>query len=85
MKIEYIQDIGGKRRFDVTPEGDLKDVVIRRLRDVSEEYQASVEYDSGILGKVTGRTRFEFVFRKKDKDKEKEKPKPVEKTKDKGN
>ncbi len=86
MKIEYIQDIGGKRRYDVTPDGDLKDVVVRRARDVSEEYQASVEYDSGILGKVTGRTRFEFVFRKKDKDaKEKEKPKPVDKTKDKGN
>ena len=77
MKIENFQDIGGKRRYDVTPEGELKDVVIRRLRDISEEYQASVEFDSGILGKVIGKQRFEFVFRKKDKD---TKAKPVEKT-----
>jgi hypothetical protein len=83
MKIENFQDIGGKRRYDVTPEGELKDVVIRRLRDVSEEYQASVEFDSGILGKVIGKQRFEFVFRKKDKE---TKAKPVEKAaKDKSN
>ena len=79
MKLELLQDIGnGRRRFTVLPDGDLKDVVIRHFREKNEEYQASVEYDSGIMGKVTGKTRLQFVFKKKDKTAEKDKAKSVD-------
>jgi hypothetical protein len=67
MKLEHFEDIGGgKRRYGVSPEGELKDVIVRHFRDKNEPYQASVEYESGIIGKVTGKQRIDFVFKKKD-------------------
>jgi hypothetical protein len=78
MKLEHFDDIGGKRRYNVTPEGDLKDIVIRHLREKNEPYQASVEYESGIIGKVTGKTRLDFVFKKKDPKATADKPKTAD-------
>ena len=68
----------GEEPVVVMPGGEFKDVVIRHFREKNEEYQASVEYDSGIMGKVTGKTRLQFVFKKKDKTTDKDKAKSVD-------
>jgi len=66
IRIEMLQDIGA-RRFTITPDGNVKDIVIRHYREKNEEYQAAVEYESGIMGVVIGKKRLDFVFKKKEK------------------
>jgi hypothetical protein len=56
----------GSKRYDILPDGEFKPLVFRRYRNTSEEYEGYVEYQSGILGRVEGKERFSFVYKKKD-------------------
>jgi hypothetical protein len=64
---------GSPRKFEKLPNGELKPLVLRRYRDKSEEYRVDLNYDSGIMGPVTGRQKFQFEYHKKEKDKDKDK------------
>ena len=61
----------GQKRFDFMPDGEFKPLIFRRYRTISEEYEGSVEYTSGIIGRVEGRERLSFVYKKKEQNKSK--------------
>ena len=64
---------GSPRKFEKLPNGDLKPMILRRYRDKSEEYRIDINYDSGIMGPVIGRQKYQFEYHKKEKDKDKDK------------
>lgn len=66
MKIERVNP-AGTERFKVLPDGDLAPVVLDPLRMANDEYEVAVEYASGIMGKVTGKQKIQFVPKKKEK------------------
>ena len=52
-------------KFETLPNGDFKPLAFKRYRNVSDEYEAAVEYTSGILGRVDGKERLAFTYKKK--------------------
>jgi hypothetical protein len=65
MRIERFNGFGQKK-FEVLPDGNLKPVEFRYHRNANDLYEFAVEYNSGIMGKVIGKERLQFVFKKKD-------------------
>ncbi|MCY3020912.1 MAG: hypothetical protein NTW87_17990 [Planctomycetota bacterium] len=56
----------GSHKFDVLPDGTLGPVTLKPYRWTGDEYQVTVDYNSGIMGGVTTRQDFQFVpMRKK--------------------
>lgn len=54
----------GSRRYEVLPNGDVKPLTFK-VQPASAEYEVAVTYNSGIMGSVEGRQRFQYVMRKK--------------------
>jgi hypothetical protein len=78
-RAEQIVPFDGTRKLEKLPNGELKPLVLRCYRNKSEEYRVDITYDSGIMGPVTGRQKFQFEYHKKDpkdKDKSANKDKP---------
>jgi hypothetical protein len=72
MRIERLSGFGQKK-FEVQPDGSIKPVEFRYMRNANDQYEVAIEYNSGIMGKVVGKERMQFVFKKKDpKDKDKD-------------
>lgn len=64
MKLERRTPFGSKR-YDVLPSGELSPVVFKPYRSSPDEYEISVDYNSGIMGSVTGKQRLDYVPQKK--------------------
>jgi hypothetical protein len=60
MKLERKNPFGG-RRFEVLPSGELAPVVFKPYRNAPDEYEASVDYSSGIMGSVNGKQRYQYA------------------------
>lgn len=56
----------GSRKFDTLSNGEWKPIIFKRYRNVADEYEGYVEYTSGIIGRIDGRERLAFVYKKKD-------------------
>ena len=65
MRIERFQGFGQKK-FELQPDGSIKPVEFRYYRNANDLYEVAVEYNSGIMGKVIGKERLQFVFKRKD-------------------
>ena len=52
-------------KFETLPNGEFKPLAFKRYRNVSDEYEAAVEYTSGILGRVDGKERQAFAYKRK--------------------
>ncbi|HYF50741.1 MAG TPA: hypothetical protein VEJ63_15110 [Planctomycetota bacterium] len=73
MRIERLQGFA-RDKFEVQPDGSIKPAEFRYYRNANDLYEVAVEYNSGIMGKVIGKERLQFVFKKKDpKDKDEKK------------
>ncbi|MEI6235069.1 MAG: hypothetical protein WCT04_18585 [Planctomycetota bacterium] len=55
----------GAKKFETLPDGSFKPIIFKRYRTVNDEYEGYVEYTSGIMGRVEGKERLAFVYRKK--------------------
>ncbi len=55
----------GSRRFDLLANGEFKPIVYKHFRSANDEYEVYIEYASGILGRVEGKERLSFVYKKK--------------------
>ena len=58
----------GSRRYEVLPNGDVKPLTFK-VQPTSAEYEVAVTYNSGIMGSVEGRVRYDYTFKKKTPDK----------------
>ncbi|HEY3320425.1 MAG TPA: hypothetical protein VGP72_08160 [Planctomycetota bacterium] len=54
----------GSHRYDVLPNGDLAPTTFKPARNYNDEYEITVDYNSGILGSVNTKQRFRFTYRK---------------------
>lgn len=61
-KLEY-RNVFGTRRFDLLPNGQPEPLKFRPFRNHADEYEATVTYNSGILGSVLGRHSYQYVPR----------------------
>jgi hypothetical protein len=64
MKLERRTPFGTKK-FEVKPDGQLSPVVFKPYRPSPDEYEVTVDYNSGIMGSVTGRERLHYTPVKK--------------------
>ncbi|HYG75793.1 MAG TPA: hypothetical protein VEK08_12380 [Planctomycetota bacterium] len=64
MKLDR-KEPAGSRRYDVLPNGQLKPVTFKPSGTTSGEYEVAVTYASGIMGSVTSRQRYNYVYRRK--------------------
>jgi len=55
----------GSRRFDLLPNGTPEPLKFRPYRNHADEYEATITYNSGILGSVLGRQNYQYVPAKK--------------------
>jgi len=55
----------GAKEFDVLPNGELSPLTFKPNRAAQDEYETTVDYNSGILGSVTGRERIQYLPPKK--------------------
>ena len=53
------------KKYELLQDGTFKPLVFRHYRTVNDEYEGLVEYTSGIIGRVEGRERLAFVYKKK--------------------
>lgn len=58
----------GSRRYEVLPNGEIKPLTFK-VQPASAEYEVLVTYNSGIMGSVEGRQRFQYIYRKKTAEK----------------
>ncbi|HLX60297.1 MAG TPA: hypothetical protein VKX17_03340 [Planctomycetota bacterium] len=63
--IEQLQQFG-QHKLDLLPDGDFKPTVFKRYRNYNDDYEGIMEYTSGIIGRVEGKERFSFTYKKKD-------------------
>ena len=54
----------GAKKFELLPDGNFKPIVFKRYRNISEEYEGYVEYTSGIMGRIDGKQRLAFYYKK---------------------
>jgi hypothetical protein len=64
MRIERNRTFSDKK-FDLLPNGMLKPLTFASFRDANDLYEVSIDYNSGILGKVYARERLQFIFKSK--------------------
>jgi hypothetical protein len=64
MRIDRIKVFGNKK-YDVLPNGMIKPVSFPPYRNGNDQYEAAVDYSSGIIGKAVGKQRFQFVYKSK--------------------
>lgn len=55
-----------QHKLELLPDGEFKPTVLKRYRNISEEYEGIMDYTSGIIGHVDGKERFSFTYKKKD-------------------
>ena len=51
----------GQKRYDVLSSGELAPRLFQPYRLANDEYEIAVDYNSGIMGSVTGRVRLQYV------------------------
>ncbi len=56
----------GSKHYELLPDGEFKPLIFKRFRNVNDEYEGYVEYTSGIIGRVEGKERLSFVYKKKE-------------------
>jgi hypothetical protein len=66
MRVEHVQPFSQKK-FSVLPDGSIKPLVCKPMRHANDEYEIGIEYNSGIMGKVVGKQRLQFVYTRKEK------------------
>jgi hypothetical protein len=60
LKVEHKRPFGG-RRFDLLPNGQLEPLRFKPYRNHADEYEATISYNSGILGAVLSKQRIQYI------------------------
>ena len=55
----------GAKRYELLPDGEFRPLIFKHFRNNNDEYEGYVEYPSGIIGRVEGKERLAFVYKKK--------------------
>ncbi|MFH0939081.1 MAG: hypothetical protein V1899_07355 [Planctomycetota bacterium] len=67
LRFERIR-IFNQSAYKMQPDGDLKAIVFKPCRLANDTYEITVACNSGIMGKVFGVDRLQFIYRKEVKD-----------------
>ena len=60
LKIEHKRPFGS-RRFDLLPNGQPEPLRFKPYRNYADEYEATISYNSGILGAVLSKQRMQYI------------------------
>ena len=66
MRVQQVNPFNS-RRFEMTPEGGLKSLIFNHFRNCDDDYLITVNYSSGIIGRIETSVKFRFIRKRPEK------------------